>query len=224
MSSRQAVTLALAGLAFGSMHLSGCATLESDVKPDQYAYAPPVGYLADTDATEDASRLVVSNYDNVYVIDGDTGELVASVGIGFDGQGTGLFEGLEVERETLVTVGGVTYTFDEATSQVLTLPQSNRLIVFDYDDYEAGMERVTAVDLESGETAWHSGDYLYSIQQYEQFVEGATQAAAQALGAMLGGEGQGENSYNRRERQRHFMRHTMASVDDGESILFKTFN
>lgn len=207
--------------------LSGCATLESESEPDwtnaQIHRDMPIGsttsplvrFLADTEANDDGSRIAITNRDDVYLIDGESGNFVAAVGADIE---------LRDFVHAAVRVGDVTYRLDEATSHSLMLPESNRLIIFDYDDYASGAERVTALDLEAGEVAWHHTDYRYSLQQYSQLVEQATQRLADTVASFLGGEGHGETIYNRRERQRHFMRHTMAAVDDGEAILFKTFD
>lgn len=216
------------GAAIAGILLSGCATLESESEPDWTrseiqrdlpligsTSSPLVRFLADTEATPDGNRLVVANQEDVYLIDGESGHLVAAVGADIE---------LRDFVHAQVRVGDVTYTLDEATSHTLMLPESNRLIIFDYDDYGSGAERVTALDLDSGDVAWHHTDYRYSLQQYSQLVEQATQRMADTVADMLGGEGHGETIYNRRERQRHFMRHTMATVDDGEAILFKTFS
>lgn len=105
---------------------------------------------------------MISNFDDVYLIDGATGDFVATLGADIE-----LGDLMDVQ----VQENDARYTLDEATSHVLMLPEANRLIIFDYDDYEQGTERVTALDLISGDTPWHHGEYRYSRQLYEQFTE-----------------------------------------------------
>ena len=204
-------TLLSIGLTAGIIGLHGCASLESEVEPDWESEA---WAGAETAATEDGSRLVLGGSRHVFVLDGDDGRLLGGIGE--------LDESLsdQLKRAFNPVAGNPNYPLEPRNSNIVLLPESDRLLIFNYQRHT---EQITAVDLSSGDTAWHTDRYSYSVQQYEQHIRRATEAAGHALSAVLGGEGSGESIENRRARQYLFAQSLVKSVDGGDAILFKTF-
>lgn len=195
---RSAATLALAT---GMFVLHGCAGMETERPPD-WQSAVEVASLADTAATSDGSRFVVGGPTRLVLVDGENGEPVSVLGE------ESRFEAL-VERASL------------SDSNMVTLPGAGAVLVFDDD---RGSETVTALDLDSGEKRWQVSHFSYSLQQYQQVISRISSDAARTVSAITGGSGSGETSSHRRKRQRAFVQGLISPVDDGDTILFKTFN
>lgn len=208
---RRRFILSTALIASANM-VAGCSTLETEVEPDWRSEA---WAGAETAATEDARRLVLGGSSHVFMLDGNTGELIGGIGELDTSVG-------EQFRDAFNPVShGPGYSLNPRSSNLVMLEGAGLLLVF---NYERHTEQVLAIDLDSGEEAWLQDQYQYSIQQYEEIVSRATQAAGQTAAAILGGSGSGESSANRAERQRHFAQNLVAPVDNDEAILFKTFS
>ncbi|MCP1726386.1 outer membrane protein assembly factor BamB [Natronospira proteinivora] len=191
--------------------LQGCASLESEVDPDWESEA---WAGAETAATADGSRLVLAGSRHVFLLDGSDGELIGGIGE--------LEESFsdQMRRAFNPVAGNPDYPLEARNSNVVLLPEAGKLLIFNYQHHS---EKVTAVDIDSGDTQWHTDQFNYSVQQYEQHIRRATEAAGQALSTVLGGEGSGESAENRRARQYLFAQSLVESVDDGDAIIFKTF-
>ncbi|WP_406672724.1 PQQ-binding-like beta-propeller repeat protein [Natronospira sp.] len=192
----------LAGLCLGGLLTQGCATLEPETEADWQSVVE-VSRLAETHVSDDGSRLVVGNPRNLNIIDGHDGQVLGGFGEAANWQMT-------------ISVGGTeAYRLRAESSNALVLPEADLALMF---DYHGARERITAVHLSSGDKAWHSQEYNYSLQQYEQIIGEAVDRVAAALG------GEGESTLDQRKRQRHFAQHLARPVDDGEGLLLKTFD
>ncbi len=188
------------GLTIGALALSGCASLESEVEPDWESQA---WAGSETAATADGSRLVLGGSRHVFVVDGDTGAVIGGIGE--------LNEDFsdQLRRAFNPVAGNPHYPLEARNSNIALLPDTGMLLIFNYKHHS---EHITAVDLESGDNRWHTDQYNYSVQQYEAIIRRVSQLA-----------GSGESYGDRRIRQYLFAQSLVASVDDGDAILMKTF-
>lgn len=193
--------------------LHGCASLESGAEPDWRSPPDTVKSLADTYARDDGSRVVIANTRSVIILDGDDGAAVGAMG------DEGILDRIRVTVEMKGTP--LAANLRPSSHNTLLLDEAGVLLVF---DYHGTRERVTALDVGTGDRLWQLDDFNYSIQQYEEALRRATSMAANRLAAALGGSGSGESITERRERQRHFARGLAVAVDGGDAIVFKTFN
>jgi|GEM_PF-2530238 len=198
-------------VAAAALTLQACASLESEVEPDWESEA---WAGAETAATDDGSRLVLAGSRHVFLLDGADGELIGGIGE--------LEESFsdQMRRAFNPVAGNPNYPLEARNSNIVLLPEAETLLIFNYQHHS---EKVTAIDISSGDKRWHSDEYSYSVQQYEELIRRATEAAGQAISSVLGGEGSGESAENRRARQYLFAQSLVESVDDGDAILFKTF-
>jgi len=196
----------LPAAAIAALALQGCASLDHEAEPN-WRMDPNIRPLADTDATTTGSRFVVANPRNIVVVDGDTGEARGAVGE-------------ESRFNVTVRVGGTVHHVNPRTSTMVTLPDSDMVLMF---DYEGSAEQITAMNMTTGETAWNTTDYRYSIQQYEATIRHVASQAGQTIASVLGGQASGESLYNQRRRQRLTTRGLVAPVADGDAFLFKTY-
>ena len=205
MGTRRGVAPVLGALA--GVVMAGCASLDSEREPDWQSHFE-TRPLADTGALDDGTRLVIGNPRQFAVVDGANGETLGVLGEGG-------------RLQVTIAVGDTAaYRLRPDSSNVLTLADAELALVL---DYEGTRERITAIDLASGDKAWHRTDYRYSVQQYEETIRRAAAQAGGAIADALGGEAHGEAIDDRRRRQRHFAQHLAVSVDDGGAVLFKTF-
>ena len=195
-------------LAAGALLAQGCASMESEKNRD-WSGDPEVGGLAETHALEDGSRVAVGNTRNVAIVDGDTGEAIGVLGE----------EGFNLQP-TIRVEGAGSYTINAETYDILYLEGSEVMLVVDYD---GANESIMAIDMRSGEKLWRRSGYDFSFQQYDQFISQAAQALAGPIADALGANVEGETRTERHERQRNFAQGLAVPVDDGDGVLFKTF-
>lgn len=196
-------------VAIGALLAQGCAGLEAEKNRD-WSAEPEVGGLAETHALADGSRLAVGNTRNVAIVDGDTGDAIGVLGE----------EGFNLQP-TIRVAGAGSYTMNAETYDVLYLEDSEVMLVVDYD---GANESIMAIDIRSGEKLWRRSGYDFSHQQYDQFISQAAQALAGPIADALGANVEGESRTERHERQRDFAQGLAVAVDDGDGLLFKTFD
>ncbi len=192
--------------------LYGCASLEPEAEADWQSGAQ-IGPLADTDARGDGSRVVIGNPRSVAILDGADGMAVGAVGE------QDILDALQVTVTVRHTP--LAYKLRPESSNILMLDEADLLLVL---DYEGARERVTAMDLTSGEQRWQLGGLDYSIQQYEATIRRAASQVGHEIASALGGQARAEPIARRRARQRHFAQGLAAPVDGGEAIVFKAFD
>ncbi len=200
----------LAGLAVSALVLQGCASLESEVDPE-WEGPEVVERHSEIAATEDGSRLVVGNPRVIAIFD-DEGRAVGAFG------DTSFLDRVDV---TVRGPGGIEHSLSGGASNIIMLPQAGKVLIL---DYRGTTERVTAMDLETGEEAWQRTDFAYSIQQYEGLVDQAVEIVGGAIADALGAELETERPEDRRQRHRRFANQLVAEVDGGDGVLFKTFD
>lgn len=203
----------LSTLLLPALLLHGCASLEPEAAPDWRSPPETVKSLADTNARDDGSRVVVGNSRSILVLDGEDGSAVGAMGP------DSILEKMQVTVRMVGTP--LAATLRPRSNNILMLDEAGLVLVF---DYEGTREQVTALDMNSGEQRWQLDNFSYSIQQYEETLRRVTSMAGSKLAAALGGQGGGESIMDRRERQRHFAKGLAAPVDNGQAIVFKTFD
>ena len=187
--------------------VAGCANLESDVEPDWVSDAR-AGGLADSDVSLDDSRLVIDDRDSMVILDSEDGDALGVLGD-------------DPNFPTLIQGPDVPVQPDADHSNIVVLPEAGLLLFLDFESLE---DRITAIDLETGDMMWVSRDHEYSIQRFEGIIGEVRDRAAQTLASAFGGTAQTESAYAKRSRQRRFARNLAETVDDGDAFLFKTFD
>lgn len=192
--------------------LQGCGTtLESDMSAD-WESSVSMDYLSTAYVMNDGSRIVIGNDNNIYILDGETGEIVERMEESF-------WEG--VARRMQIEVAGM--RVDGAIAEAYTLvplEEMGTMLLFDYRFEE---ETMLALDSETGENLWQNDELAYSIFKYSDLIDAAVDQAASAMAGALGGTAQTESTYEQRQRENAFMNSIVHEVPESDHFLLKSF-
>ncbi len=210
-------TRALISISLLLWFFTGCGTaMIADMEPD-WTSDERVQNLGSAYVMNDGRQIFVGNDRKSYLIDGNSGQTVASMGDTFWESVAG---NMNVESvNPILSFSGNTREMVADAYTLIPLEKSGVMLVM---DYRFATESIVALDSQSGEEIWKRTDLSYSLGNYNTAIERFASSAGRKLADMLGGESEEEDPEDRRERLINFTKHVVYPVEGKDLFFLKT--